>query len=219
MTAWLETNPDANLFVDVGAFHGYYAIAIGKHLAKRGGKVVAVEPDPANFKLLQKSVEMNGLQQTVHCVNVGCSDREGTMFFHPQRSQGSLSDTKSEDGIPVTIATLDSILNSLNIHDPIDCLMVDVEGAELPVMRGCDSQRIANADLFIELHPYAWAEMGYAASDVENYLQQNNRRCVDMFHRVHQRFEDDPWFPNYIGPTKWMSTIGNDTVAFPILKD
>ncbi|GAA4455954.1 FkbM family methyltransferase [Novipirellula rosea] len=204
VTAWLEANPTAKTFVDVGAFHGYYAISIGKHLAKRGGKVVAVEPDPKNFELLVQSVAMNGLEETVHCVDVGCSDHDGEMFFQPKSAQGSLSDTKGEDGIPVRIATLDSILGTLGITEPIDCLMVDVEGAELPVMQGCNPERIANAELFIELHPYAWKDMGYTAADLEAYLLEHNRICVDMFHRVHQRFEADPWFPNYIGPTKWI---------------
>jgi len=81
--------------------------------------------------------------------------------------------------------------------------MVDVEGAELPVLQGCSFGRIKNAAMFIEMHPYAWSQMGYEPCEMDKYLIENNFLCVDMFHRVHEGFENDPWYPDYIGPTKF----------------
>ena len=43
---------------DVGAFLGVYAIAAAKRVGPRGS-VVALEPDPANFKWLRRHVALN----------------------------------------------------------------------------------------------------------------------------------------------------------------
>jgi hypothetical protein len=38
--------------VDIGAHHGAYAIILGKIVQKMGGRVIAVEPNPQSFKVL-----------------------------------------------------------------------------------------------------------------------------------------------------------------------
>ena len=153
--SYLESTPQCRLFVDVGAFHGYYAISAGKYLAQRGGKVLAIEPDPDNFDKLTQSVALNGLEETVVCLELGCSDHCGKMFFRPGDSQGRLSHEDVPESTCIEVKTLSAILDSLQIDVPIDCLMVDVEGAELPVLRGLDSGRRAGTKMFIEMHPYA----------------------------------------------------------------
>src|SRR5207249_12175823 len=45
-------------FLDVGANLGYFSCLLGK-LAGPRGKVVAIEPEPNNFKLLQRNLRNN----------------------------------------------------------------------------------------------------------------------------------------------------------------
>ncbi len=59
--------------VDIGAHIGYYTV-IAAQLVGDKGKVYAFEPDPRNFKLLQRNVEANGYSNVV-LVNKAVSDK------------------------------------------------------------------------------------------------------------------------------------------------
>src|ERR1039457_3574457 len=48
-------------FVDIGAFHGLYTVAVGKRVGKEG-RVYAFEPDPANFSFLKEHITLNHLE-------------------------------------------------------------------------------------------------------------------------------------------------------------
>ena len=64
-TAWfLRTVKPGDIIVDAGANVGYYTV-IGSRLVGDRGKVYAFEPDPSNFELLRKNVELNGLKNVV----------------------------------------------------------------------------------------------------------------------------------------------------------
>ncbi len=50
-------------FIDLGAYKGYFTIFAYRILRKRGGfTIVAVEPDPCNYQILQRAVrDINGI--------------------------------------------------------------------------------------------------------------------------------------------------------------
>lgn len=60
-------------FIDVEAHIGRYAILIAKRLK---GVVIAIEPDPANFLALKKSVALNNLTNVI-LLNIAASDKNG----------------------------------------------------------------------------------------------------------------------------------------------
>ena len=51
--------PVGGLFVDVGANAGLHSILAALHMGQKG-KVLAVEPVPANLELLRKNLQLNG---------------------------------------------------------------------------------------------------------------------------------------------------------------
>lgn len=53
-----------NVVLDIGANIGYYTLIFAK-LVGEDGKVFAFEPDPTNFALLKKNVEMNGYKNVM----------------------------------------------------------------------------------------------------------------------------------------------------------
>ena len=53
-----------DVVVDIGANIGYYTLIFAK-LVGENGKVFAFEPDPSNFALLKKNVELNGFRNVV----------------------------------------------------------------------------------------------------------------------------------------------------------
>ncbi|WP_417740050.1 FkbM family methyltransferase [Rosistilla oblonga] len=201
LAAFFESDLTAKVFVDVGAFHGYYAIPLGSLLEQRGGSVIAVEPDPNSMALLEQSVRLNALHNIVTCVSAAVSDRPGRMSLNQASSRTSLDCAGKTNGIDVDVLTLKQILEEQSIKK-VDCVMIDVEGAELRVLQGTPLLVLQNTEMFVEMHPYAWADFGYTPQEFDDWLSDHDLVCIDMFHRIHRRFAEDPWAPQYIGPTK-----------------
>jgi FkbM family methyltransferase len=131
---WPRNHPP--VFVDIGAHIGKYSVLAGRNLKGRG-HVIAIEPDPENFGLLQRNVELNKLTN-VHLLNVGCWSRDGVLSLH--RARGNLGahsfiDDVGLECVSVGVRTLDSILSDLNVTT-VDLLKVDVQGAEAEVLKG-----------------------------------------------------------------------------------
>jgi len=134
---WFEVEP-GSVVVDVGAYIGRYALVA----ARKGAKVIAIEPDPANFSLLESNIRLNGLLN-VTTLRVAVSNRGGTLPLYvaagSSRSMSSLETdwtkhTATPD-IEVKCETLDRVVESLGL-ERIDWLKIDVEGHEVPVLEG-----------------------------------------------------------------------------------
>jgi hypothetical protein len=69
------------VIVDVGAHHGAYAIVIGKSVQKLGGRVIAVEPNPQSFDVLEQNIRLNKLENTVMCEQVAIADKAGHLRY------------------------------------------------------------------------------------------------------------------------------------------
>ena len=69
-----------NVVLDIGANIGYYTLIFAK-LVGENGKVFAFEPDPTNFALLKKNVEMNGYKNVV-LVQRAVSNKTGKLKLY-----------------------------------------------------------------------------------------------------------------------------------------
>lgn len=125
------------VFLDVGANVGYFSIAIGNRL-KRGGQVFSFEPHPKLTNLIERSVQLNGLEAVVRVLQCAVSDEEGMLdLFYPDDhlGKGSTARNANEQGktLRVPAHRVDDIVDkSLTV----DLIKIDVEGHELPVLRG-----------------------------------------------------------------------------------
>lgn len=136
-------------FVDVGAHVGLHVLHAGKSV-EPGGKVIAFEPTPQVFQLLQRSVQLNGLGDVCACINVAVSSSEGTATLHLADCFGhnSLYDLGEEQTAEVEVRTA-SLDNLLQDSGPIDVVKIDVEGAELDVLAGMREILAANRDIML----------------------------------------------------------------------
>lgn len=190
------------VIIDVGAHHGAYAIVLGKILQKMGvgGKIIAVEPNPHSFSVLEKNVRLNGLEDTVYCERVAVSDQAGTMNISINDVQSRISNQATSGSVPADVVTLSMLMEKYKI-DHVDVLQIDVEGAELLVLKGFPWETKKVGKIYCELHPYAWPDFGYGGSEFRNYLIDRNFRCFDMYLHEHFDFTDT----GYIGPTLFVS--------------
>ncbi len=125
--------------LDVGANVGQYTVLASRRVGP-GGKVYAVEPNPRMLELLRATVRDNGTDnvQVLECaawdedttlfLEVCEADNAGGAFTSPTPLQGP-----AEAGLPAR--RLDRVLGDLGC-DRLDVVKIDIEGSELPALRG-----------------------------------------------------------------------------------
>lgn len=121
-----------DLFIDIGANVGAYTMLA----ASVGASVVAVEPIRDTYARLAANVRLNGFDSVVRAHRIGLSDTNGRLRF--STSQDSINHVLAPgEVVPATevdVVTLDSLLAG----QAPTLIKIDVEGHELPVLRGAD---------------------------------------------------------------------------------
>lgn len=126
--------PLGSTVIDVGANIGTHSLAFAA-LSGAGGRVVAIEPQPAIFALLSDNVTRNGLSQ-VQVVNAGVGDRIAELSipeidYRAHINTGAVTLKGAIGTVAVPMITLDS----LDLQR-CDLLKIDTEGMEIDVLRG-----------------------------------------------------------------------------------
>ena len=150
---------DESTFIDVGSHKGEVLDEALK-LSKKG-KHFAFEPIPDLFEKLHDKYGS-------HCeiLNCGLSDQKKQSSFQYVTSNPAYSGIRrrtypKNEEIQTIQIQLDTLDNQLKLHDRVDLIKIDVEGAELEVLRG--SKRIIE-----KFHPIIVFEHGLGASDHYN---------------------------------------------------
>jgi FkbM family methyltransferase len=148
--------------LDVGAGHGLYSYHLSR-LVGQGGTVHAFEPIPPNLVVLERTIKTHGLNNVVVHPQA-CGDR-------PQRTAFGVPVMAGVPGLGAARMAGDGVrfdCDVVRLDDVIGCkvnfLKIDVEGAELFVLRG--ASRILK-----EFHPAILFEAGGHTEDF-GYQQQ-----------------------------------------------
>jgi len=122
--------------LDVGGNVGVYATYFGRRVPQ--GRVFSFEPIPLNAGLVEVNAALNHCENVV-VVRCALADREGISDFVVGRD-AAYSSLRSTGRVPdgevrkVRVTTLDSWLQTAHVEPNV--LKIDVEGAELAVVRG-----------------------------------------------------------------------------------
>jgi FkbM family methyltransferase len=125
-----------DVVVEIGAHMGISTLETARAVGE-AGRVIAVEPDPRNFEILQRNVRVLGYGNVV-TVNVALSGARGvaTLYLSGRSLGHSLVfKSGSDHSISVKVSTLDDLLEELGVRK-VNLIRIDVEGAELEVLRG-----------------------------------------------------------------------------------
>jgi FkbM family methyltransferase len=146
------------VFIDAGGNKGDFAL-LAAMLTGKEGKVVCFEPEPNNCDWIKQSIMLNGYQN-VALQEVALSNYNGTAQLNIGRNSGEHTLLRNQRGrnfgaITVRTATLDSSLESLAVTT-VNVMKVDVEGAEMSVLKGARGTLLANPQitLLIDIHPF-----------------------------------------------------------------
>jgi FkbM family methyltransferase len=123
---------EAFTFIDIGANIGAYALFVAARVG-RGGRVLAIEPQPAVFDRLTANVQLNPFG-TVKAIACAVADKPGevTLFLDARNSGESsvkIVGSGGSEAVRVPAKTLLDLVAEEGFSR-IDAVKLDVEGAE-----------------------------------------------------------------------------------------
>lgn len=129
--------------VDAGANVGQYSLIAGRRVGP-SGQVHAFEPIPKNVQRLEAHIEDNGLSGIVHANHLALWDEERTLTMHLRRVDQQIGNAtnftagEAPDAVETVVCQarrLDDYAREVGL-ERFDLLKIDIEGAELPALRG-----------------------------------------------------------------------------------
>ncbi len=129
------------VFVDVGANAGIYSYWATQCMTK-GGRILAVEPDPEMRRRMAFNIATNDLHQIEICA-LALSDHDGEAVLQVNPAQRGTNTLDTDEAnraggaremLTVPVTTLLALLTERGIGH-LDVLKIDIEGHEPPVLR------------------------------------------------------------------------------------
>lgn len=174
---------EGEIVVDVGAYIGSYTIRASR-LVGNTGKVIAIEAEPSNFDALLFNLRLNQADNVIP-LNLAAWDKETVLDLRISKHSAAHSlvwaylPKDSSQSIKVKARHLDQILENLGIEE-VDWVKMDVEGAEVELLRGMEKiiSKSPNLKILIEAH------MDETKEECLPILRKNGFefRLLDYFH-------------------------------------
>jgi FkbM family methyltransferase len=172
-----------SIVIDVGANIGYNTIHAAR-LAGPTGRVVALEPTPDTFAVLQHNIAASDLDNIV-IKAVAAGRVAGTQDFFVRGATSAVNSLYPESHyahvtsvLRVPVVRLDDI-----VAGAADVVKIDVEGAELDVLEGM-SRLLDNPGvvLIVEWHPLLQQMAGHGADTLPRWLLDRGWRLQAASH-------------------------------------
>lgn len=160
--------------VDVGANIGYFSVLFAAAVGPTG-KVVAIEPDRDNCKLLAANLRINGLAGIVQIVRAAAGASEGEHFIEVKAGVANRGDHRTfSSGEPngkrvrIPMVTVDDCTSG---WASVRLIKMDIQGFEYFALQGMRQtlQRNHDVALVTEFWP---SEMRRAGSDPDMFLAE-----------------------------------------------
>ena len=171
-----------DVVLDIGAHIGYYTLQFA-NLVGSTGKVYAFEPEPKNFELLKKNVQINKHDNVVLIQKI-VSDKDGIVEFFISKfdSIGNKLFKSNEAGSSIKIesTTLDEYFKDLK--KKIDFIKMDIQGGEGKAILGMKNLLKENKNLKIiqEWWPDALKQNNTNPEDHLKFLQHIGYKIYEI---------------------------------------
>jgi len=164
--------------IDVGANIGYHTVYGARLVGPDQGKVYAFEPGDDNLAYLKKNVHHNKLSnvEIVPCA-AGAARRVRNFYLRKSSNLHSFyadAEAKNIKAIKIQEVPLDEI-----VKERVDFVKIDVEGAEMEVLKGMKRILQSNPDirLLIEWVPFR-AKSSDPFTELPEFLKQQGFRLI-----------------------------------------
>jgi len=135
------------LILDVGAGVGDWAVFAASKFP--GAKIVAIEPNPDQYRLLQLNIKLNQVKNII-AYNLAVGTKKNYYLSVPSSSVHASTMKIDKPGKRMTVAgrRLDSF-----IAGPVDLVKIDCEGAEIDILKSISAEKMKLIGRFlIEYH-------------------------------------------------------------------
>lgn len=132
-----------DIVIDAGAYWGDTTLPFAK-MVGREGKVIALEPIPRLFKLLEENISLNDLGNVI-VLEEALFDTVGAQKFKLTDNWYQV-DEPGERVYQLKTTTLDEIVKRFNLSR-VDFIKMDIEGAEIEAIKGA-------RETINKFHPY-----------------------------------------------------------------
>ncbi|HEV7331929.1 MAG TPA: FkbM family methyltransferase [Flavisolibacter sp.] len=136
-----------------------------------GARIVAFEPEPPIFEVLQKNVQQFGQGKQIEIYQKAVWEEETTLQFYTDRGMGGSVVNTYKDQVPTEIKT---VRLADFLQQQVDFLKLDIEGAEYVVLKDCAPYLKNVAHLFVEYHSFLNKEQ--KLEEILSILKQNGFR-------------------------------------------
>jgi FkbM family methyltransferase len=196
--------------LDIGANIGLHTITMCG-LAGPAGQVVAFEPEAHNFKLLEQNLQLNGVTN-VRLEQCVVSDQEGRCkiglspdnYGDHRISTLSPSEWQTQE---VRMTTVDASVGEFP-DGAIRFIKIDVQGHEIPVLRGMKQtlQKNPDAIMVVEVQPDLLANAGTSAADLMQLMKDWDFTGWELLeHRIIP--VSAPWVYDLIRNRSWVNVV------------
>lgn len=158
--------------IDVGANKGCFSLLSAK-LMNDCGRVLSFEPEPINCEWITRSIDANNYKCiTLFQMALSDSDGKADLYIGEKSGFHSLISIAGNAGQKITVIQkrLDTILSENKISK-VDLIKIDVEGAELQVLKGAVEtiKQNNNLKIILDLHP----QKGVDIYEIYDFLLQH----------------------------------------------
>lgn len=173
--AWLAVLQPNFTVLDIGANNGYYGALAAQHMDKKRSKVVMFEANPQLIPYIQRTLNVNWLNEQTTLENLAVSDRDTELTLHVLKDYVGSSSVHSNEHVEkymhgkmqletaqevkVKATSIDKYCKQHDIK-AVDLIIMDIEGYEDTAYAGMREtvQISPNATLFIEFTKDAYTD-------------------------------------------------------------
>jgi len=172
---------EGNIFIDVGANVGGYSV----RACKIGARVIAVEPDLDNYRVLKLNLELNHCIDA-HVLNIAAGRNEEVreLYEGGKGSPAGYSLRQARRGRKVKcfvdVKPLDVAIPPLLNNEQVDLLKIDVEGVEVEVIKGALDLLKRTRYVIVEVIPSTKFRM----REMLDLLKPQGFRLIDKVCRI-----------------------------------
>lgn len=174
---------EGDIVIDIGANIGYFTLLAARLVGEKG-KVFAFEPEPNNYDLLLKNIEINNYKNVIPIQKAVSNENKTTkLFLRQDSSMNSLLEgfnaNPSIGDISIDTVTIDNFFKDNPLKSKIKLIKMDIEGAEMQAILGMLDLIKENKELVIitEFNPSFIRKSGFEPQDFLSKINEFGFLC------------------------------------------